>query len=83
MLISVFLVYTVGFARSLDALDGSFRNFILFTKFGNFTGQHYTAVSQFQRCILFRFSVTLTRTLIPTLRFLMRSQPHRGSGLSP
>ena len=30
--------------------------------------------------VTFFFSVTLTRMLIPTLRFLMRSQPHRGSG---
>ena len=33
--------------------------------------------------VTFFFSVTVTRTLIPTLRFLMRQQPHRGSGLSP
>ena len=52
MLISVFLVYAVGFACSLDALDGSLRNFILFTKFGNFAGQHCSTVCQFRRGIL-------------------------------
>ena len=52
ILISVFLVYAVGFACSLDALDGSLRNFILFTKFGNFAGQHCSTVCQFRRGIL-------------------------------
>ena len=33
--------------------------------------------------VAFFFSVTVTRTLIPILRFLMRQRPHRGSGLAP
>ena len=51
MLISVFLVYAVGFACSLDALDGSLCDFILFAEFRNLTGQHCTAVCQFRRGI--------------------------------
>ena len=52
MLISVFLVYAVGFACSLDALDGTLCNFILFADLRNLTGKHCTAVSQFRRGIL-------------------------------
>jgi len=52
ILISVFLVYTVGFACALNTLDGALCNLILFTKFGNFTGKHCTAVCQFRRSIL-------------------------------
>ena len=33
--------------------------------------------------VTFFFSVTVTRTLIPTVLFLMRLQLHRGSGLAP
>ena len=47
-------------------------------KYSESDNPHRLAIS-----VIFRFSVTLTRTLIPTLRFLMRQQPHRGSGLSP
>ena len=52
MLISVFLLYTVGFACSLDALDGSLCNLVLFAEFRNLTGKHCTAVSQLRRSIL-------------------------------
>ena len=55
MICMVFLIlaaYAVGFACALDTLDCSFRNFILFTKFGNLTGKHCTAVSQLRRCVL-------------------------------
>ena len=48
MLISVFLVYAVGFACSLDALDGSLCNLVLFAEFGNLTGQYCSTVSQFR-----------------------------------
>ena len=51
MLISVFLLYTVGFACSLDALDGSLCNLVLFAEFRNLTGKHCTAVSQLRRSI--------------------------------
>ena len=50
--VSILAVYAVGFACALDTLDCSFRNFILFTKFGNLTGKHCTAVSQLRRSIL-------------------------------
>ena len=38
MVFLILAVYAVGFACALDTLDCSFRNFILFTKFGNLTG---------------------------------------------
>ena len=52
MVFLILAVYAVGFACALDTLDCSFRNFILFTKFGNLTGKHCTAVSQLRRSIL-------------------------------
>ena len=52
MLTSVFLVYAVGFACSLDALDGSLCDFILFAELRNFTGQRHALVSQLRRSIL-------------------------------
>ena len=52
MLISVFLVYAVGFECSLDALDGSLCDFILFAQFGDLASQYHALVSQFRRCIL-------------------------------
>ena len=52
MVFLILAVYAVGFACSLDALDGSLRNFILFTKFGNFAGQHCSTVCQFRRGVL-------------------------------
>ena len=36
----------------LNTLDGSLRNFILFTKFGNFAGQHCSTVCQFWQGVL-------------------------------
>ena len=51
MVFLILVVYAVGFACALNAFDGSFRNFILFTKFGNLTGKHCTAVCQFRRRI--------------------------------
>ena len=48
MLISVFLVYAVGFACALNTLDGSLCDFILFAEFRNLTGQHCSTVSQFR-----------------------------------
>ena len=48
----VFPVNTVGFACSLDALDGSLCDFILFAEFGNFAGQRHALVSQLRRSIL-------------------------------
>ena len=52
MLISVFLVYAIGFSRSLDALNGALCDFILFAEFDNLTGQRHAAVCQFRRCVL-------------------------------
>ena len=52
MLISVFLVYAVGFACSLDALDGSLCDFILFAQFGDLASQYHALVSQLRRSIL-------------------------------
>ena len=52
MVFLILAVYAVGFACSLDALDGSLSNLILFAKFGNLTGQHCSAVSQFWWSIL-------------------------------
>ena len=52
MVFLILAVYAVGFACALNTLDGSFRNFILFTKFGNFTGQHCSTVCQFRRGVL-------------------------------
>ena len=51
MLISVFLVNTVGFARALNTLDGSFRNFVLFAQFGDLASQYHALVSQLRRSI--------------------------------
>ena len=62
MLTSVFLFNTVGIPCSLNAFDCSLRNFILFTKFGNLTGKHCTAVSQFRRSI---FSAHLLNDFSP------------------
>ena len=59
---SVFPVNTVGIACALNTLDCSLRNFILFTKFGNLTGKHCTAVSQFRRSI---FSAHLLNDFSP------------------
>ena len=52
MLISVFLVYAVGFVCSLDALDGFLCDFILFAQFGDLASQRHALVSQLRRCIL-------------------------------
>lgn len=52
MVFLILAVYAVGFARALNTLDCSLRNFILFTKFGNFTGQHCSTVCQFRRGVL-------------------------------
>ena len=52
MVFLILAVYAVGFTRPFNTLDCAFRDFILFTKFGNFTGQHCTAVSQLRRSIL-------------------------------
>ena len=62
MVFLILAVYAVGFARALNTLDCSLRNFILFTKFGNFTGKHCTAVSQFRRSI---FSAHLLNDFSP------------------
>ena len=62
MLISVFLVYTVGFACALNTLDCSLCNLVLFAEFGNLTGKHCTAVSQFRRSI---FSAHLLNDFSP------------------
>ena len=51
MVFLILVVYAIGFTRPFDTLDGSLRNFILFTKFGNLTGKHCTVVSQFRRSI--------------------------------
>ena len=48
MLISVFLVYAVGFACALNTLDCSLCDFILFAEFRNLTSQHCSTVSQFR-----------------------------------
>ena len=52
MLISVFLVYAVGFARALNTLDGSLCNLVLFAEFRNLAGQRHALVSQLRRSIL-------------------------------
>ena len=52
MVFLILAVYAVGFACSLDALNCPLCNSVLFAEFRNFTGQHCTAVSQFQRYIL-------------------------------
>ena len=39
MVFLILVVYAIGFTRPFDTLDGSLRNFILFTKFGNLTGK--------------------------------------------
>ena len=62
MVFLILAVYAVGFARALNTLDCSLRNFILFTKFGNLTGKHCTAVSQFRRSI---FSAHLLNDFSP------------------
>ena len=52
MLISVFLVYAVGFACALNTLDGSLCDFILFAQFGDLASQYHALVSQLRRSIL-------------------------------
>ena len=52
MVFLILAVYAVRFVCSLDALDGSLRNFILFAEFGNLTGQRHALVCQFRRGIL-------------------------------
>ena len=52
MVFLILAVYAIGFVCSLDAFDSTVCDSILFTKFGNLTGKHCTAVSQFRRCIL-------------------------------
>ena len=52
MLISVFLVYAVGFTCSLDALDSSLSNLIFFAQFGDLASQRHALVCQFRRGIL-------------------------------
>ena len=70
MSLLILAVYTVGFACSLDALDGSLRNFILFTKFGNSAGQHCSTVCQFRRGVL-------------SAHLLDDFRPLRGKGFHP
>ena len=52
MVFLILAVYAVRFVCSLDVLDGSLRNFILFAEFGNLTGQRHALVSQLRRSIL-------------------------------
>ena len=52
MVFLILAVYAVGFACSLDALNCTLSNLILFAKFGNLAGKHCTAVCQFRRGIL-------------------------------
>ena len=52
MVFLILAVYAVGFACSLDALDGSLRNFILFAQFGDLASQYHALVSQLRRSIL-------------------------------
>ena len=52
MVFLILAVYAVGFACSLDALDGALCNLVLFAEFSNLTGKHCTAVCQFRRSIL-------------------------------
>ena len=66
-----------GSVVTRDVPPGSYPS-ALWRKYSESDKPHFLA-----NIVTFFFSVTVTRTLIPTVRFLMRSQPHRGSGLSP
>ena len=56
---------------------GSYPN-ALWLKYSESDKPHFRA-----NIVTFFFSVTVTRTLIPTVLFLMRLQPHRGFGAVP
>ena len=45
------MVNTVGIPCSLNAFDCTLSDLVLFTKFGNFAGQHCSTVRQFRRGI--------------------------------
>ena len=70
MVFLILVVYAIGFTRPFDTLDGSLRNFILFTKFGNFAGQHCSTVCQFRRGVL-------------SAHLLDDFRPLRGKGFHP